>query len=157
RHRYGDKDNGLDGAVIGGVLGGVAGNVIAGEGSRTIGTVVGATVGAVAGAAIDKGEDQARTRDFCEDYLTRYEGNAQAYGVQAYGGSPYAGYPYGSAYSNGQVMWMPVVVGWNCKPREKVVEEWVEERPARRVIPAKTKYVPVRKAPAKTKPIKWVK
>lgn len=155
RHRYGDKDNGLGGAaVIGGVLGGVAGNVIAGEGNRTIGTVVGATVGAVAGAAIDKGEDKARARDFCEDYLTRYEDNAQIYGAQAYGA-----YPYGSAYSNGQVMWMPIVVGWNCIPREKIVEEWVEERPTRRAIPAKptpakTKYVPVRKAATKTVPVK---
>lgn len=150
RRNYGDKDNGLGGALIGGVLGGVAGNVVAGKGNRTIGTVVGATVGAVAGAAIDKGEDKARIRDFCEDYLTRYEGNAPAYAGAAY--------PYAGAY-NGQVMWMPVVVGWNCKPREKLVEEWVEERPARRAIPAKTapaktKYVPVRKAPTKTVPAK---
>ncbi|MCB5425366.1 glycine zipper 2TM domain-containing protein [Altererythrobacter sp. CC-YST694] len=149
RRRYGDKDNGLGGAVIGGVLGGVAGNVIAGEGNRTIGTVVGATVGALAGAAIDKGEDKARTRDFCEDYLTRYEGNAEAYGGQVYGS-----YPYG-AYSTGQVMWIPVVVGWTCKPKEEIVEEW----PARRIIPAKpssakTKYIPVGNAATKTVPVK---
>ncbi|HTN15006.1 MAG TPA: glycine zipper 2TM domain-containing protein [Sphingomonadaceae bacterium] len=144
RRRYADSDNGLGGALIGGVLGGVAGNVIAGKGNRTVGTVVGAATGAIAGAAIDKGEDRGKARDFCEDYLVRYEASAQG----SYGS-------YGYAYA-GPVMWVPTVVGWNCKPREKIVEEWVEEKPARRVIPKKTKYVPVKTkiVPVKTVPIK---
>ncbi|WP_054531335.1 glycine zipper 2TM domain-containing protein [Erythrobacter sp. SG61-1L] len=145
RKRYGDSDNGLGGALIGGVLGGVAGNVIAGKGNRTLGTVIGATTGAIAGAAIDKGEDRGKARDFCEDYLARYE----ASGTQG----AYSSYGYAAG---GNVMWVPTVVGWKCKPKEEVVEEWVEEKPARRVIPKKTKYVPVKTktVPVKTVPVK---
>lgn len=149
RRRYADSDDGLGGALIGGVLGGVAGNVIAEKGNRTVGTAVGAAAGAIAGAAIDKGEDSGKARDFCEDYLTRYKASAQQGTYGSYGN------PYGAAYG-GQVMWVPTVVGWKCKPREKIVEEWVEEKPARRAIPKKTKYVPVKtkNVPVKTVPVK---
>ncbi len=151
RRRYGDEDNGLGGAVIGGVIGGVAGNRIAGKGNRAIGTIAGAAVGAVAGAAIDKAEDSGKARDICEDYLTRYEAGAgQGYGY------------YGAGYGQ-QVMWMPVVVGWNCKPKKpRVVEEWIEEKPARRVIPKKIvpvkgKIVPSKITTTQSKPIKTTK
>ncbi len=142
RKRYAASDNGVGGALIGGVLGGVAGNVIAGKGNRTLGTVIGAATGAIAGAAIDKSEDNEKARDFCEDYLVRYESGAQ-------GSYPYA--------NGGNVRWVPSVVGWKCKPKEEVVEEWVEEKPARRAIPSKTKYVPVKTVPIKTKSVKTTK
>lgn len=156
RDRY-DDDDGVGGAIIGGVIGGVAGNRIAGRGNRTIGTVVGAGVGAVAGAAIDKAEDRGEARDFCEDYLDRYEASyangAAGYG-HGYAGSAYGyhGGAYGSPYASGRVMWVPVVIKGGCKPKcgcktERVVEEYVVERPApaRRVI--RDKRVPI--APTK--------
>lgn len=106
------------------------GNRVAGKGNRTAGTIIGAGVGAVAGAAIDKAEDRGRARDECEDYLDRYE----AY--YAGGGASYgaAGYGYGQ-----NVIYVPMIVGWSCKPKkQRVVEEWVEEAPARRVIYTKS-------------------
>ncbi len=68
----------------------------------------------------------------------QYEAYYARGGGQAYGGGYAAGY--------GQnVMWVPMVVGWNCKPKKhEYVEEWVEEAPARRVIyskPAPTKLI----------------
>jgi len=158
RDRMRGDDDGVGGAVIGGVIGGIAGNRIAGRGNRVVGTVVGAGVGAVAGAAIDRAEDRGRTADFCEDYLDRYEASfAGAGGGYAYGGDyshqgahgAQGGYPY---YA-GRVMWVPVKISGgccNCKPKERIVEEWVDEPappPARRVIRDKrvkiqpTKYV----------------
>lgn len=157
-------DNGVGGLAIGAVAGGIAGNRIAGRGNRTIGTVAGAAVGVVAGAAIDKAEDRGPARDFCEDYLDRYEASV-ASGAAAYGhGYQGAEYGYGAAYTSGRVMWVPVVIKGGCKPecgcgkRERIVEEYVEvpARPARRVIPSKrvpiapTKYV-------KTAPTKYSK
>jgi len=149
RRRYGD--NGLGGALIGGVLGGIAGNRIAGHGNRTVGTIAGAAVGAVAGAAIDKSEDAGRVRDDCEEYLARYEsGHGQGYAAgygQGYG-APY-GYGYGAP-----VMWVPVMqpgCACNCKPKVREIVEWVDEKPARRVIPKRTKLQPVKPAPTKTK------
>jgi uncharacterized protein YcfJ len=137
RARYGrDNDGGLGGAVIGGVVGGVIGNRVAGKGNRTAGTIIGAGVGAVAGAAIDTAEDRGRARDECEDYLDRYE--AYYAGSGGYGAG-YGGYGYGQ-----NVIYVPMIVGWDCKPKKtKVVEEWVEA-PARRVIytkPAPTKVI----------------
>ncbi len=129
RARYGrDNDDGLGGAVIGGVVGGVIGNRVAGKGNRTEGTIIGAGVGALAGAAIDTAEDRGRAAGECEDYLNRYE----AY----YSGGGYAaGGTYGAGYGQ-NVIYVPMIVGWDCKPKKaKVVEEWVEEAPvARRVI-----------------------
>jgi len=150
------SDNGVGGAVIGGVLGGVAGNRIAGSGHRTLGTVAGAAVGAAAGAAIDKGEDRDRARMMCEDYLARYEAGYGHGGRPAHGQAPgYGGYTYGYGYGYGQPMaYMPVMLpgcACNCRPKTKevVIEEWVDERPAARVIPkrpapARTKLVPIR-------------
>jgi uncharacterized protein YcfJ len=138
RDRVGD-DDGVGGAVIGGVIGGVAGNRIAGRGNRVVGTVVGAGVGAVAGAAIDRAEDRGEAADFCETYLDRYEASFAGAGAgYAYGG--YGPGAYGYPYYAGRVMWVPVRISGgccNCKPRERVVEEWVDEPappPARRVI-----------------------
>lgn len=146
RMRYGvDADGGLGGALIGGAIGGFAGNRIAGKGNRAIGTVAGAAVGAIAGAAIDKADSAGRTADVCEDYLARYEAAQGAYGH---------GYAYGQ-----NVMWVPMIVGWNCKPKKQIIEEeWVEERPATRVIPKPkpTKYAPVKPAKGKAVPIKQV-
>lgn len=144
RRRYGD--NGLGGALIGGVLGGVAGNRIAGRGNRTVGTIAGAAVGAVAGAAIDKSEDAGRVRDDCEEYLARYEAGD--------GPGPGYGAPYGYGYGYAPVMWVPVMqpgCACNCKPKVREVVEWVDEKPARRVIPKRTKLQPVKPAPRKTK------
>lgn len=157
RDRMRGNDDGVGGAVIGGLIGGVAGNRIAGRGDRVVGTVVGAGVGAVAGAAIDRAEDRGEAAHFCEDYLNRYEASfagsrgyaysAAGYGHQGAYGAP--GYPY----YPGRVMWVPIKISGgccNCKPKERVVEEWVDEPappPARRVIRDKrvkvqpTKYV----------------
>jgi len=163
RDRMRGNDNGVGGAVIGGVIGGIAGNRIAGSGNRTIGTVVGAGVGAVAGAAIDHAEDHGRVRDFCEDYLDRYEasfadaGAAYAHGAGYVHPSPYTA--PGNPYHAGRVMWVPVKIqgcGCDCKPKERLVEEWVDEpapRPARRVIPAKRTKI----QPTKTKYVKPAK
>lgn len=157
RDRMRDNHDGVGGAVIGGVIGGIAGNRIAGRGNRVVGSVVGAGVGAVAGAAIDRAEDRGRSGDFCEDYLDRYEASFASASVGYADGRGYAhpgayGAP-GSPYYAGRVMWVPVKVsgcGCDCKPKERVVEEWVDEpapRPARRVIPDKrsklqpTKYI----------------
>lgn len=159
RDRVRGDDNGVGGAVIGGVIGGIAGNRIAGRGNRVVGTVVGAGVGAVAGAAIDRAEDRGRTADFCEDYLDRYEASfAGAGGGYAYGGygHPGAYAPQGYPYYAGRVMWVPVKIsgGCNCdcKPKERVVEEWIEQPapPARRVIPDKR----IKLQPTKTKYVK---
>jgi len=167
RYRQNDGDDGIGGALIGGAVGGFAGNRIAGRGNRAVGTIAGAAVGAVAGAAIDRAEDNGRIRDICEDYLDRYEqqGSAGYYGTGYGYAAPYGyGAPGGYAHS-GQVMWVPMVVGWNCKPREKIVEEWIEEKPARRVIPKakpspapiKSKTVPIKGKTVKTTPTKTVK
>ncbi|WEK45499.1 MAG: glycine zipper 2TM domain-containing protein [Candidatus Andeanibacterium colombiense] len=130
RARYGrDNDGGFGGAVIGGVVGGVLGNRVAGRHHRTEGTLIGAGVGAVAGAAIDQAEDRGRAKDECEDYLDRYEAYYTA-GSPGYGGM--GGYAYGE-----NVVYVPMIVGWNCKPKTRVVEEWVEEPTARRIIPAR--------------------
>jgi hypothetical protein len=157
RDRVRGDDDGVGGAVIGGLIGGVAGNRIAGRGNRVIGTVVGAGVGAVAGAAIDRAEGRGQAVDFCEDYLNRYEASfAGADDSYAYGGGYSHQGTYGAPgypYYAGRVMWVPVKISGgccNCKPRERVVEEWVDEPappPARRVIRDKriklqpTKYV----------------
>lgn len=154
RARYGrDNDGGLGGAVIGGVVGGVIGNRAAGRHHRTEGTVIGAGVGAVAGAAIDRAEDRGRAKDECEDYLDRYE----AY----YAGS--GGYGYGAGYAYGQnVIYVPMIVGWDCKPKRRVVEEYVEPAPApaRRVIyakPAPTKVIRTTKPIKAAPPVKQIK
>jgi hypothetical protein len=153
RDRMRGNDDGVGGAVIGGVVGGIAGNRIAGRGNRVVGTVIGAGVGAAAGAAIDRAEDRGRAADFCEDYLNRYEASfAGAGGGYAYGGhGPHGAQDY--PYYAGRVMWVPIRIsggcGCDCKPKERVVEEWVDEPapPARRVIRDKrikiqpTKYV----------------
>lgn len=149
RMRYGvDADGGLGGALIGGAIGGFAGNRIAGEGNRALGTVAGAAVGAIAGAAIDKSDGAGRRADVCEDYLARYEASQ---GAATYG----HGYAYGQ-----NVMWVPMIVGWNCKPKTQVIEEeWIEERPAIRALPKPkpTKYAPVKPAKGKAVPIKQAK
>ncbi|WP_261390597.1 glycine zipper 2TM domain-containing protein [Caenibius sp. WL] len=114
RRRY--SDNGVGGGVIGGLAGGVAGNRFAGKGNRTVGTLAGAAIGAAAGVAIDKGEDRSRTRDMCEDYLTRHEaayttpqppmqGNAYPYYYPVPGGYP--AYGYGPAAQPAPPLLMP--------------------------------------------------
>lgn len=158
--RYGEDDDAVAGAIIGGVVGGIAGNRIAGRGNRAVGTVAGAAVGAVAGAAIDRAGDRSRARTVCEDYLVRYEAGYEAGPGYSQGYSYNYDYrtPIGQGYVySGQHVWVPMVVGWNCKPKKKeVVEEWIEERPARRVIPAPTKRVPIstKPVPVKTQPTK---
>lgn len=149
-------DNGVGGAIIGGVIGGVAGNRIAGRGNRAVGTVIGAGVGAVAGAAIDRAEDRDHPADFCADYLNRYEASFAGAGTGYGYGDGYNHHgAYGAAsypYYGGRVMWVPVKIsgcGCDCKPKERIVEEWIEQPapPARRVIRDKriklqpTKYV----------------
>jgi len=160
RRRY-DGDRGLGGALIGGAIGGFAGNRIAGDGNRVVGTVAGAAVGALAGGAIDRAGDDNRARDICEDYLVRYEGQAAGYGASHSGGYAPGPVPYGAGYAySGPVMWVPMIVGWDCEPKTRVAEEWVDQ-PARRAIPRKTKLVPakgktvpIKTQPTKTRPIK---
>ena len=162
RRRY-SSDDGVGGALIGGVIGGFAGNRIAGSGNRVVGTVAGAAVGAVAGAAIDKAEDRGRIMVVCEDYLARYEAG---YGAAGYGHQSY-GYGYGQ-HAYGPVMWVPMVVGMDCKPKKRIViEEPIKEKPAKRVVPDKrvktvktVKTAPATKvqpAPARGKTTKYVK
>lgn len=159
RRRY-DSDGGLGGALIGGAIGGFAGNRIAGDGNRVVGTVAGAAVGALAGRAIDRAGDERRARDICEDYLIRYEDQGAAYGGYAQGGYVPGG--YGAVYG-GQVMWVPMVVGWDCKPRKVAQIAEPVQKPARRVImqktppaPARTKTVPIKAQPVKARPAKTV-
>jgi hypothetical protein len=160
RQRLSSRDSGVGGAVIGGLVGGVAGNRIAGRGNRTVGTLAGAAVGAAAGAAIDKTEDNGRNRDECEAYLDDYYAG---YSQQpAYPGGPvYGGYPQQQAYYaapgygyQGQPMMMvPVQQAQpNCVETVEYVYEDVPVRPARRVIPRRSKVVPdkrVKLVPAK--------
>lgn len=143
------SDNGLGGALIGGAIGGFAGNRIAGKGNRTVGTIAGAAAGAMAGAAIDKAEDSAQARDACEDYLAHYSQPMPAYGhgYPAYPGPIYPayGHPHGHGccqpaaygYAYGPVMMVPVMLPARKCHKKAMTEEVVEERPARRYIPAK--------------------
>lgn len=164
RHRLSERDSGVGGAVIGGVVGGIAGNRIGGRHHRTVGTIAGAAVGAVAGAAIDKAEDSRRNRDECEAYLEDY------YARYTHGGG-YAGYGHGYGYGYPQgyypaqgccmaqpMMMMPMMMVPVVQPKPHCTEtvEYVYEdvpvRPARRVIPKRTKIVPDKRV--KLQPVK---
>lgn len=156
RQRLSSRDSGVGGAVIGGVVGGIAGNRIAGRGNRTVGTIAGAAVGAVAGAAIDKAEDAGRNRDECEAYLDDYYARyTQGGGYPGYGGyghpygQPGGYYPaYGYPMAQGCCMMQPAMMvpmaqsKPNCTETVEYVYEDVPVRPARRVIPKRTKIVP---------------
>lgn len=138
RHRIASRDSGVGGAVIGGVVGGLAGNRIGGRHSRTLGTVAGAAVGAIAGAAIDKAEDSSRNRDECEAYLDDY------YARYTQGGG-YPGYGYQQGYypAYGRPMMVPVAQSQpHCTETVEYVYEDVPVRPARRIIPRRSKVVP---------------
>ncbi|WP_232495151.1 glycine zipper 2TM domain-containing protein [Novosphingobium kaempferiae] len=150
RQRLSSRDSGVGGAVIGGVVGGLAGNRIAGRGNRTAGTVVGAAVGAVAGAAIDKAEDRGRNRDECEayldDYYARYNGGGYGPGYAPQGYYPAYGYGYpaqGCCMAQPMMM-VPVArpAEPNCTETVEYVYEDVPVRPARRVLPRRSKAVP---------------
>lgn len=167
RQRLSSRDSGVGGAVIGGVVGGVAGNRIAGRGNRTVGTVAGAAVGAVAGAAIDKAEDRGRNRDECEayldDYYARYERGGGYPGYAAGYGAPQGYYPAYRYPAQGCCMAQPMMMvpvaqpQQNCTETVEYVYEDVPVRPARRVIPRRSKVVPdkrVKIVPDKRVPIK---
>ncbi|WP_404479529.1 glycine zipper 2TM domain-containing protein [Novosphingobium sp. BL-52-GroH] len=150
RQRLSSRDLGIGGAVIGGAVGGLAGNRIAGRGNRTVGTVAGAAVGAVAGAAIDKAEDRGRNRDECEayldDYYARYTHGGGYPGGPAYGYYPAYGYGYGYG-AQGCCMQPAMMVPApqaqpHCTETVEYVYEDVPVRPARRVIPRRSKVVP---------------
>ncbi|HUD29310.1 MAG TPA: glycine zipper 2TM domain-containing protein [Novosphingobium sp.] len=167
RQRLSSRDSGVGGAVIGGLVGGVAGNRIAGSGNRTVGTIAGAAVGAAAGAVIDKTEDSGRNRDECEayldDYYARYNQQAAYPGGPVYGGYPQQGYYAAPGYGYGYaaqgccmaqpMMMVPVRQAQpNCVETVEYVYEDVPVRPARRVIPRRSKVVPdkrVKLVPAK--------
>lgn len=157
RHRLSARDSGMGGAVIGGVVGGIAGNRIAGHGSRTIGTVAGAAVGAAAGAVIDKAEDAGPDRDECQayldDYYARYNQPATYPGgpvhdayAQAPGYSAAAPYGYGNPAAGcciaQPMMAPPPQPRPDCVETVEYVYEDVPLRPARRVIPRRTRTVP---------------
>lgn len=155
RQRASSRDSGVGGAVIGGLVGGVAGNRIAGRGNRTVGTLAGAAVGAAAGAVIDKAEDTGRNRDECEayldDYYARYNQQAAYPGGPAYGGgypqqgyaAPGYGYPAQGCCMAQPMMMVPVQQAKpNCVETVEYVYEDVPVRPARRVIPRRSKVVP---------------
>jgi len=162
RQRLSSRDSGVGGAVIGGLVGGVAGNRIAGPGNRTVGTVAGAAVGAVAGAAIDKAEDRGRNRDECEayldDYYARYERGGAYPGYAPQGYYPAYGYPAQGCCMTQPMMMVPVAQPkQNCTETVEYVYEDVPVRPARRVIPRRSKMVPdkrVKIVPDKRVPIK---
>lgn len=143
RQRLSARDSGVGGAVIGGVVGGLAGNRIAGRGNRTVGTLAGAAVGAAAGAVIDKAEDQGRNRDECEAYLDDYYARYTQGGGYApgYGGGYYPAYGYpgqGCCMAPAMVPAGPP----HCTETVEYVYEDVPVRPARRVIPRRSKVVP---------------
>ncbi|EJU10068.1 hypothetical protein LH128_25808 [Sphingomonas sp. LH128] len=162
RQRLSSRDSGVGGAVIGGLVGGVAGNRIAGRGNRTVGTVAGAAVGAVAGAAIDKAEDRGRNRDECEayldDYYAHYERGGVYPGYAPQGYYPAYGYPAQGCCMGQPMMMVPVAQPKpNCTETVEYVYEDVPVRPARRVIPRRSKVVPdkrVKIVPDKRVPIK---
>lgn len=158
RQRLSSRDSGLDGALIGGAVGGLAGNRLAGRGNRTVGTVAGAAIGAAAGAVIDKAEDSRRNRDECEayldDYYARYERGA--YPQQGY--YPSYGYPAQGCCMAQPMMMVPAQRAEpNCTETVEYVYEDVPVRPARRVIPRRSKVVPdkrVKIVPDKRVPIR---
>ncbi|MEE4451969.1 glycine zipper 2TM domain-containing protein [Novosphingobium resinovorum] len=170
RQRVSQRDSGVGGALIGGAVGGLAGNRIAGRGNRTVGTLAGAAVGAVAGAAIDKAEDRGRDRDECEayfdDYQARYSRGGGYPGYGGYGAPGYAPayyYPAQQGCCNQPVMGQPMMMvpavqaQPHCTETVEYVYEDVPVRPARRVIPRRSKVVPdkrVKIAPDKRVPIK---
>lgn len=144
RHRLSARDSGVGGALVGGAVGGLAGNRIAGRGNRAVGTIAGTTVGAAAGAVIDKAEDSGRNRDECEAYLDDYYARYQAgsYAPQGY-------YPaYGYAYP-AQAWAPPASREQDCTETVEYVYEDVPVRPARRVIPRRSKAVRDKRIPIK--------
>lgn len=167
RQRLSSRDSGVGGAAIGGLVGGVAGNRIAGRGNRTVGTIAGAAVGAAAGAVIDKAEDRGRNREECEayldDYYTRYTQGGYGAGYRAGYGYPQQGYysAYGQPVMMVPVMMVPAMQMQpqppHCTETVEYVYEDVPVRPARRVIPRRSKAVPdkrVKIGPDKRVPIK---
>ncbi|MCJ2187527.1 glycine zipper 2TM domain-containing protein [Novosphingobium beihaiensis] len=170
RGRVAQRDSGVGGAAIGGLVGAAAGNRIAGKHHRTVGTLAGAAVGAVAGAAIDKAEDAGRNRDECEAYLDdyyarythggMYPGYGGGYGYQGYG-YPQGYYPAQGCCMAQPVMMVPVMMVPAAQPHCTETVEYVYEdvparpRPARRVIPKRTKIVPDKRVKTtKLQPVK---
>lgn len=129
------RSDGPGGSAIGGVLGAVTGGLIGNrvaDGGRLAGTLIGAGLGGIAGAvvggAIDAASRRDRTADAdaawreCEDYLADYERDMR-YSHAGYG------HGYGPAYGYAPVMMVPITTTYRYAPvRERVVEEWVEER-----------------------------
>jgi hypothetical protein len=156
------------GAGVGAVGGGIAGNRIAGRGDRLAGTAIGAGVGAVAGAVVGSAIGAAADRgrggpdEYCEQYLSRYEGGMAGPGMpmpmgpmahgmpMGPGMAPPMGYEWQPGYVTPGYMVPPLV--WVRVPIfherrdcgcEEVIEEEVITRPApraRRVIHRQTKY-----------------
>lgn len=172
-----DGNGGLIGGLIGAVVGGFAGNRIDDKGSRLAGTLIGAGVGGVAGAALgslasrSSRPDEDEAYAWCEDYLARSSqqqpsyGYPQPYGYGYPGAYPMQAYPalaggccqpayYPQAY--GPVMMVPVMMpGRNCKKKQVVTEEVVEEKIITRHIPAPDKRVKI--VPVKTKTLRYSK
>lgn len=129
------RSDGPGGGVIGGVLGAVTGGLIGNrvaDGGRLAGTLIGAGLGGIAGAVVGGAIDAASRRDRagdadeawreCEDYLARYERDMR-YSHTGYD------HGYGPAYGYAPVMMVPITTTYRYAPvRERVVEEWVEER-----------------------------
>jgi hypothetical protein len=154
------------GAGVGAIGGGIAGNQLAGRGDHRVGTAIGAVGGAVAGAVVGGAIGAASDRDrggvgeYCEQYLSRYEGGRSGMPMGPMGPGMDHGVmpPMGPGMSYG---WQPgyVTPGYMVPPLvwvrvpivherrdcgcEEVIEEEVITRSAPRarpVIHRQTKY-----------------